>query len=134
MHERLPQLGAASLALLLGACVGVGGYTFWYAQGASYLSNDPRACVNCHIMRDQYDFIGKYMSKMLNGYHHSRAFTFQDFHEPIRIKPHNADNLEANCRRCHSEMVEQIDTHHAPEQQAMACVHCHRDVGHGPIR
>lgn len=155
MHKRLPQLGAASLALLLGACVGVGGYTFWYAQGASYLSNDPRACVNCHVMRDQYDgwqkashhaiatcndchvphdFIGKYMSKMLNGYHHSRAFTFQDFHEPIRIKPHNAANLEANCRRCHSEMVEQIDTHHAPEQQAMACVHCHRDVGHGPIR
>jgi cytochrome c nitrite reductase small subunit len=37
--------------LLLGA----GGYTFFYARGASYLSSDPRMCVNCHIMRDQFD-------------------------------------------------------------------------------
>ena len=43
------------LASLTGVLIGSGAYTFDYAEGTSYLSNDPRACVNCHIMREQYD-------------------------------------------------------------------------------
>ena len=27
----------------------------YYAQGFSYLSDDPAACANCHIMREHYD-------------------------------------------------------------------------------
>jgi len=42
------------LAMLGGALLGVGGYTFWYGQGLSYVSNDPAACVNCHIMNEHY--------------------------------------------------------------------------------
>lgn len=33
-----------------GLAVGVGGYTFVYARGASYLTNDPAACANCHVI------------------------------------------------------------------------------------
>ena len=83
---------------LLGAMIGVGVATFRYAAGLSYLSNDPAACVNCHIMRDQYDawrkgphhafatcndchvppqFPAKYIAKARSGYHHSMGFTFQ---------------------------------------------------------
>ncbi len=86
------------LAILVGMVVGVGGVTFDYAAGLSYLSNDPRACANCHIMNDQLDswrmgphhasatcndchvpprFPEKYLAKALNGYHHSMGFTFQ---------------------------------------------------------
>ena len=43
------------LAVLLGILAGVGGYTFVYAEGLSYMSNDPKVCVNCHIMQPQYD-------------------------------------------------------------------------------
>jgi len=78
--------------------MGVGVTTFNYAAGLSYLSNDPAACVNCHIMRDEYDswrkgphhtfavcndchvppaFPEKYIAKARNGYHHSTGFTFQ---------------------------------------------------------
>ncbi|HET9764987.1 MAG TPA: cytochrome c nitrite reductase small subunit, partial [Casimicrobiaceae bacterium] len=39
------------LAVLVGVLAGLGGYTFLYAEGFSYMSSDPRACVNCHIMR-----------------------------------------------------------------------------------
>ncbi|MDZ4859404.1 MAG: NapC/NirT family cytochrome c [Candidatus Hydrogenedentes bacterium] len=39
----------------LGVLLGVGGYTFVYAKGTSYLTNDPRACANCHVMNEQYD-------------------------------------------------------------------------------
>ncbi|MFL5417262.1 MAG: cytochrome c nitrite reductase small subunit [Myxococcales bacterium] len=86
------------LGALLGAALGIGITTFNYASGLSYLSNDPAACVNCHIMRDEYDawrkgphhafatcndchvpphFPQKYVAKALNGYHHSTGFTFQ---------------------------------------------------------
>ena len=43
------------LFAVLGVVLGLGGFTFWYAEGGSYFSTDPRACMNCHIMRDQYD-------------------------------------------------------------------------------
>ena len=116
--------GNAALALLgvaVGVLAGVGGYTFLYAEGLSYMSSDPQACVNCHIMRPQYDswqksshhdvakcvdchlphdFIGKYIAKAENGWHHSKGFTLQDFHEPIMIKPKNAAILQANCLAC----------------------------------
>jgi cytochrome c nitrite reductase small subunit len=131
----------------------VGGYTFYYGQGFSYLSNDPKACVNCHIMREQYDgwqkashhahatcndchvphdLIGKYTTKALNGYHHSKGFTFQDFQEPIRIKPANAAVLNKNCLHCHGEFVREITAHRVVKDEELYCVRCHASVGHGP--
>lgn len=49
------ELALLLLAVALGALAGIGGYTFSYAKGLSYLSTDPRACVNCHIMQHEYD-------------------------------------------------------------------------------
>ena len=40
-------------AVMVGAFVGLGLFTFWYARGASYLTDDPRACINCHVMRQK---------------------------------------------------------------------------------
>ncbi|HUF79037.1 MAG TPA: cytochrome c nitrite reductase small subunit, partial [Thermoanaerobaculia bacterium] len=37
-------------AVLLGAAAGLGAFTFGYAKGYSYLTNDPAACANCHLM------------------------------------------------------------------------------------
>jgi cytochrome c nitrite reductase small subunit len=150
--KRIGPLGIAALALsiALGAAVGFGAYTFVYAKGGSYMTNDPAACANCHVMNEQYDgwlksshhtvavcndchtphdFFGKYFTKALNGYHHSVAFTSGDFHEPIRIGPRNAQITEDACRSCHRELTSQIDTgHHGGD--AMSCVRCHRNVGH----
>ena len=42
-------------ACLLGIPAGIGAFTFVYAKGFSYLSTDPRACVNCHVMREHPD-------------------------------------------------------------------------------
>ena len=52
---RLTALLAVVIAGALGAMAGIGGYTFVYAKGASYLGNDPNACANCHIMQDHLD-------------------------------------------------------------------------------
>src|SRR5215813_9006550 len=92
------------LAGALGVLVGLGGFTFRYAEGLSYLSKNPKACVNCHIMQRQYDgwqkashhgaavcadchvphtFFAMLWAEARNGWNHSRGFTFQDFDEPI---------------------------------------------------
>jgi cytochrome c nitrite reductase small subunit len=144
----IPVPVAVALAVLLG----VGGFTFQYAEGLSYLSTDPKACVNCHIMNAQYDswlksshksvavcvdchlphdFIGKYIAKAENGYHHSKGFTFQDFAEPIRIKGKNAQILQDNCVECHRDMTHELRAGVAGEPDEVKCVHCHYSVGHG---
>ena len=56
------------VAILLGALLGVGFFTFGYGKGISYFSTNPASCANCHIMRDQYDSWQK-------GTHHARRST-----------------------------------------------------------
>jgi cytochrome c nitrite reductase small subunit len=145
------------IAVIAGILIGISAFTFRYAEGLSYFSTDPRACANCHIMNDQYaswssgphhgaarcvdchlphDFVGKYIAKAVNGYHHSKGFTLQDFHEPILIKPRNAEILQNNCVRCHGDFVHEIliDRDHSGAARApneTRCVHCHRGAGHG---
>jgi cytochrome c nitrite reductase small subunit len=144
------------LSALLGSTLGSGAYTVYYGEALAYLSDDPKSCANCHIMRDHYDgwqkashhavatcndchtpndsFIAKYLSKAENGIWHSKGFTLQDFHEPIRLRPHNRRILEANCVRCHSGLVREITQHHSSHADAVSCVGCHAQVGHGPTR
>ena len=43
------------IGLLIGVAVGVGSYTFIYAKGYSYVTNNPAACANCHVMQDHFD-------------------------------------------------------------------------------
>jgi cytochrome c nitrite reductase small subunit len=140
------------LALPVGVVLGLGGYTFQYAEGLSYFSTDPRACMNCHIMRPQFDswqksshhgaarcvdchlphtLSDKYMAKAENGYHHSKGFTFQDFHEPIMIKAKNSRILQDNCLACHRDMVHDLVAGSTTDAHALRCVHCHQGVGHG---
>lgn len=140
------------LALPVGLVLGMGGYTFQYAEGLSYFSTDPRACMNCHIMRPQFDswqksshhtaarcvdchlphtLVAKYLAKAENGYHHSKGFTFQDFHEPIMIKAKNSRILQDNCLACHRDMVHDLVAGSTTDAHALRCVHCHQGVGHG---
>jgi cytochrome c nitrite reductase small subunit len=85
-------------------------------------------CVDCHL---PHDFVGKYVAKGENGYHHSKGFTFQDFHEPIMIKAKNARILQANCIACHGELVHELVSGVNGEPDEVQCVHCHSGVGHG---
>lgn len=142
--------GSVVLAALIGAVVGVGSFTFVYARGASYLTDDPRACANCHVMREHLEGwvksshravavcndchtppapAGKYLTKAVNGFRHSVAFTTGRFPEPIRITAGNRAVTEGACRSCHRAVVEAIDP--APGARGrLACVTCHGAVGH----
>jgi cytochrome c nitrite reductase small subunit len=146
---RLVSAGVVVIAILVGLAIGVAGYTFVYAKGASYLTNDPRACTNCHVMREQFDgwvtsshrsvavcndchtppgVVGKYTTKAVNGFWHSFAFTTGRFHEPIGIKARNRRVTEEACRGCHQTIVEAIEAH--PDATTSVCTRCHASVGH----
>lgn len=138
------------LGLYAGAFFGVGIYTFVYAKGYSYLTNDPTACANCHIMREQFDgwiksphrsaavcndchtphgLAGKYATKAENGFWHSYYFTTQTFREPIEIGRKGRRIALENCRRCHAPVVDAIDGAHRKESR-LDCLRCHKGVGH----
>jgi cytochrome c nitrite reductase small subunit len=143
----------ALLALcLLGLPAGVGAFTFVYANGMSYLSTDPRACVNCHVMNEQYDGwlkgghrhtatcvachlpeagLAKWLAKVDHGFRHSAAFTLQNFKEPIEITPRDRDIVRDNCVRCHEAFVDAVVTT-TVRKPDLDCLHCHAGAGHGP--
>lgn len=136
---------------IFGLCLGIGGYTFYYAKGFSYLSTDPKACVNCHVMQPQYDawqksshhnvavcaschmphnFFRKYLVKAENGYLHSKAFTLQNFPNPIQIRESSLKVLNQSCMHCHKEIASNIIEHSAGDDEIRTCTRCHADVGH----
>ena len=138
-------------SVLVGLLAGIGSYTFLYARGYSYLTNDPRACANCHIMQDHFDawtrashrtvavcndchtppgLIPKYMTKARNGFWHSFYFTTGRYPDPLRITPRNHDVTEQACRKCHSELTLSIDPSHAGGKRGLECSSCHNEVGH----
>ena len=142
---------AVALVCLLGIPVGVGAFTFVYAKGFSYLSTDPRACVNCHVMNPQYDAwlksghrhaatcvechlphagIAKWVAKAEHGFRHSAAFTLQNFKEPIEITPRDRRMVQENCVRCHAGFVQDILALALPARRQVDCLHCHAGAGH----
>jgi cytochrome c nitrite reductase small subunit len=143
---------AVGLAVVLGVLAGIGTFTFGYAKGFSYLSNDPTACTNCHVMQDYYDswvasshhhvakcndchlphsIAGKYFVKADNGFFHSLAFTTDNFHEPIQIKGRNRRVAENACIDCHRDFVHSL-LPATSGGEALSCTHCHLSAGHGP--
>ncbi len=135
--------------LVVGLAIGLGMYTFVYAKGYSYLTSDPNACANCHVMQDYYsawmksghrsaakcndchaphNLIAKYAIKATNGFFHSLAFTSGRFPDNIHIKGYNERVTEGACRTCHAEITSAITGIH--NQQDISCIRCHFDVGH----
>jgi cytochrome c nitrite reductase small subunit len=144
--------GLLLTAVLVGVLVGLGCYTFVYAKGYSYITNDPGACANCHIMQDHFDawsrsshravavcndchtppgLAAKYMTKARNGFWHSFYFTTGRYPDPLRITPRNERVTELACRKCHSELTASIDPARGNTGHGgLRCASCHGNVGH----
>ncbi|MBC76088.1 MAG: cytochrome c nitrite reductase small subunit [Halobacteriovoraceae bacterium] len=120
--------------------------TFIYSKGYSYLSDDPKACVNCHVMQDHFygfeksshhnvancnschtpdGFIKKYASKAINGWNHGVAFTTGNYPWPLKITQYNKDITNRACLKCHGELIG-----HKHSKVETNCIHCHSEVGH----
>jgi len=141
-----------ALAVLLGVMIGLGTYTFLYAKGYSYLTNNPEACANCHVMQAQYEawlksshhsvascndchtphnIVGKYAVKANNGFWHSFYFTSGHYPDTIEITKFDHKIAENACRRCHENITAAIDGNvlHG-KAEGLLCTRCHNSVGH----
>jgi cytochrome c nitrite reductase small subunit len=139
-------------AVLIGLLIGLGAYTFLYAKGYSYLTNNPQACTNCHVMQAQYDgwvksshrnaatcndchtphnIVGKYAVKANNGFWHSFYFTSGRYPDTIEITRFDHRVTENACRRCHQNITAAIDagSEHGGGR-GLECTRCHYSVGH----
>ena len=121
------------------------------ANGFAYLSNNPAACANCHVMQSQYDawvksshhavatcndchlphdFVGKWRVKADNGFFHSLAFTTGDVSRTrFRSSRGTAGVVQQACIYCHKDLV----NHMLPDRPGgdmLSCVSCHPSVGH----
>ncbi len=146
-----------------GACIGIVLilYIIHISKAFSYLSNDPKACINCHVMNTSYatwqhssharnatcadchlprdNFVNKYIAKAKDGLHHSFAFTFHQYRDSIQISKDGADRVQKNCISCHprqsSTVVHNEDVNHQNTDAKQGyCWRCHRDVPHGMVR
>ena len=78
-------------------------------------------CVDCHLPNDNVAM--HYIWKSIDGM--KDVLFFQSGHVPERItlSDHGAKVVKANCIRCHSELVSQMDT-------TRNCWSCHRRITH----
>lgn len=138
------------LAVACGALIGLGLFTFGYAKGASYMTDRPEACMNCHVMRDNYDTwlksshrkvavcndchtppgaVAKYSTKAMNGFFHSLAFTTGRFPDDIQITERNYKVTDAACLKCHAEITDGLRAVRL-HKDGISCLRCHLAVGH----
>jgi cytochrome c nitrite reductase small subunit len=138
-------------------------YTAYISKAHSYLSKDPRACINCHVMNTQYatwqhsshkdvgcvechlptdNFFDKYIAKMKDGWNHSVAFTLGTYDHAIKISDDGAKRVQKNCISCHESMVSNIQKNHdinhnynnTKDLSNRKCWSCHQSVPHGEVR
>ena len=147
---RRALIARSSLGALFGLLVGIGGYTFVYAKGASYLGDDPAACANCHVMKETFasweksshhavavcndchtppGLFSKYAEKARAGLFDSVSFTSGRFSDPITISEKSVRIAERACRKCHAAFLASVDRTHESSDE-MSCVSCHRSAGH----
>ncbi len=119
-------LGAFGLAFVFFIILAV------HAEMPSYLSKDPKACINCHVMNTQYatwqhsahgvagvtcvechlptdNFFSKYYAKTVDGWNHSVAFTMNTYNHAIKISDFGAERVQNNCISCHESLTSEIN-------------------------
>ncbi len=156
-------LRLCALAAVLGVLV-LGVQLVRESKATSYLSSDPRACINCHVMDAYYvswqhsshaehaacvdchlphdNKVDKYVSKARDGWNHTVAFTFNTYGKRMLLSDDGARRVQENCVRCHSSlahtMTEGSDAHYAFSDETLGegrnCWDCHRLVPHGKVR
>ncbi len=143
-------------AIMVGLCI----YILYISKAYSYLSDNPSACINCHIMTPQYItwqrsahrqwtncndchvphdlIIRKYYFKAKDGLRHASMFTL--WMEPQVILMHDPGKtvVQENCLRCHDYMNQNVSLVHSTLAnsklgEGRLCWDCHREVPHGRV-
>ena len=145
---------------LIAVIVGVGLFMAKEAKVFSYLSDDPQACVNCHVMTPMYNswmksshrewancndchvphnnVFEKYYFKAKDGLYHASVFTARAEPDVIEMKEASQRVVQENCIRCHVQQVTQTKyagfiEEHKNNRTKRQCWSCHKQVPHGKV-
>lgn len=126
----LPDKFILPLFVVAGLAVGLGAYTVYASRAWTYATDDPAACVNCHIMAPSYaswnssshrawatcndchvphtSVVAKYAFKAEDGLYHAAMFTAKAEPDVIRPREGSYRVIMANCLRCHEGLNTQM--------------------------
>jgi cytochrome c nitrite reductase small subunit len=155
-----PEKWKVSVIIIIGIFAGLLIFTFYIANAFSYLSDDPKTCVNCHIMAPQYatwfhsshregthcndchtpnnNIISHYFFKAKDGLRHATIFTLRAEPQVIMIKEAGQTAVQNNCLRCHEQLLTDIrmvsiKNTYQKDRQTRQCWTCHRQTPHGRV-
>lgn len=131
------------------------------SMAASYLSDEPKTCINCHVMYPHYaswakgshanvatcsdchvpqdNFFRKYYFKASDGLRHATFFTMRWEPQVIQIKDASVNVVQENCIRCHLDLVDMtqlvtVTGSMARDNEGKLCWDCHRETPHGTVK
>lgn len=159
--KQIPNQFILPLFIVGGIIAGLGGYTVYMSRAYSYLSDDPAACINCHIMTPYYqswnhsshaqwatcndchvphnNVVSKYAFKAKDGLYHAAVFTVNAEPQVIRPREESYEVIMNNCIRCHTQLNTEfvstgmIDYCDVKEGKGKACWDCHSEVPHSKV-
>ncbi|TVQ15411.1 MAG: cytochrome c nitrite reductase small subunit [Bacteroidetes bacterium] len=156
-----PQGWKVSVIVLMGILTGLFFLVLHISRATSYLSDDPTACINCHVMYPQYaswtkgshgqvascsdchvpqeNFIRQYYFKASDGLRHATFFTMRWEPQTIQIKQAGINVVQDNCIRCHLDLVDmtslvEMSGKMAARNEGKLCWDCHRETPHGTVK
>ena len=157
----LPNQFILPLFLVAGIVAGLGAYAIYISRAHSYLSDNPEACINCHIMAPYYsswrhsshaeratcndchvphnNIFNQYAFKAKDGLYHAAIFTLDK--QPTAIRPREASYqvIMNNCIRCHQDLntamvtTGMVDYKDVLAGKGKACWDCHQEVPHTKV-
>jgi cytochrome c nitrite reductase small subunit len=155
-----PEQWTRIVVIILGIFTGLTILVIYLSNAPSYLSDQPDACVNCHVMYPQFaswshsshmnvatcndchvphnSFISKYYFKAKDGLRHAAMFTFRLEPQVIQIKEASQEVVQENCKRCHADLISMVNLAdvtytNSQEGQGHKCWDCHRNTPHGEV-
>jgi len=156
-----PPAWRLPVAVVMGILCGLGLYIFKISNAVSYLSDNPKTCVNCHVMNPEYatwfhsshgrvttcndchvphdNFVSTYMFKAVDGMRHATIFTLRNEPQVIRLREAGKDAVQENCKRCHAGLNQNVSTLNVTQKNyehatGKYCWECHREVPHGRVK
>lgn len=140
--------------------IGLMAFVIHISKATSYLSDDPKTCVNCHIMAPQYatythsshrewahcndchvphnNIVNKYYFKAKDGLRHATMFTLRKEPQVIFIHEAGLEVVQDNCIRCHERLLKDdklagMKPEFGHNKTDRPCWECHREVPHGRV-
>ena len=148
----LPRRWQTAVCVSIGVAAGMAIVVARAANAASYLSDAPETCVNCHVMTDAYatwqrgshrhvaqcvdchvphdNVLNKMAFKGMDGMKHSAVYTIKAEPQVLRLSAGAVPVVQNNCIRCHRGQVEMIRVAGSAERK---CWDCHNNI-HGEAR